>query len=143
IHAPSVCRKPVKPHEGQPVRVPEDQQPIVGYYRIGEVLTHVMFDSGSGTNMISADFVQAAKLPPIRQEQPVGLQLVLKGSRGSLNYGVNAPLEVGGVATKTYFDVAGIDKYDAILGTPFLRHHQAKIDFGNASITIGGKTYPS
>ncbi|KAF8594915.1 hypothetical protein BDV93DRAFT_407692, partial [Ceratobasidium sp. AG-I] len=83
-----------------------------------------------------------AKLWPIRLEQPVGLQLVLKSSQGSLHYGVNAPLEVEGVAMKTYFDVTGINKYYTILSTPFLQHHRAKINLGNASITIGGRTYP-
>ncbi|KAF8595539.1 hypothetical protein BDV93DRAFT_407619, partial [Ceratobasidium sp. AG-I] len=76
-------------------------------------------------------------------EQPVGLQLVLKGSRGSLNYGVNAPLKVGGVAMRSYFDVTGVNKYDAILGAPFLRHHRAMLNFNKPSIITAGRTYPT
>lgn len=143
IYAPGARRKPVRDADKQPARIPEEQLPIVGFYRIGGVLAHVMFDSGSGTNMISADFVRVAKLRPIRLERPVGLQLVLRGSRGQLNFGVNAPLELGPVPINTYFDVAGIDKYDAILGTPFLRQNRAMLDFSDPGLIIGGRRYQS
>lgn len=122
----------------QLVRVLEEQQPIVGFYRIGWVMAHVMFDSGLGTNMISADFICAAGLRLMKLDQPVGLQLALKGSRGQLNYGINAPVEIGIRAQETYFNVTGIDKYDAILGTLFLRKARAKLDFEVPLMIIDG-----
>jgi hypothetical protein len=41
-----------------------------------------------------------------------------------------------------YFDVANVDYYDVILGTPFLKRYNIKLDFaGSGQIIIGGKSY--
>ncbi|KAG8717624.1 hypothetical protein FRC09_013993 [Ceratobasidium sp. 395] len=57
VHAPASRCWQAPAGSSQPVQVAEDQQPITGYYCVGSVLVHVMFDSGSGTNMVSPEFV--------------------------------------------------------------------------------------
>ncbi|KAG8716564.1 hypothetical protein FRC08_009254 [Ceratobasidium sp. 394] len=143
VHNPAVRRRPAPSADGQPVRVPHEQRPITGYYRIGGTLAHVMFDSGSGTDMVSPEFVRATRLKPIELENPVGLQMALIGSRGKINFGLNASLEVGPVSRPHYFDVANIEKYDAILGLPFLKQAKAHLDFDTDEVVIDSTRLPS
>src|SRR6202000_903637 len=48
-------------------------------------------------------------------------------------------LEFASVTNSTYLDVANLDKYDSILGTPFLRRHGISLDFESQEIVIRGK----
>ncbi|KAG8790891.1 hypothetical protein FRC12_010769 [Ceratobasidium sp. 428] len=93
--------------------------------------------------MISPEFVRAAGLRPIKLEQPVGLQLMLIGSRGKLNYGLNAQTEIGERHKRLYYDIANIDKYDAVLGLPFLIGNKSSLDFESPALLITGKRYPT
>lgn len=49
LHSPS-------PVDGPPTCIPDDQRPLMGYFQVGGPLTHVMFDLGSGTNMVLPEF---------------------------------------------------------------------------------------
>ena len=72
-------------------------------------------------------------------EDPVTLQLGCVGSRSKINYGTEVDLEFASVTNSTYLDVANLDKYDSILGTPFLRRHGISLDFESQEIVIRGK----
>ena len=71
--------------------------------------------------MISPNFIRAAKIEPFPLDKPIGIQLVVTGSKSVINYGANANIKCEGKELKGYFDIINIDYYDAILGTPFLR----------------------
>ena len=43
--------------------------------------------------------------------------------------------------TKNYLDIANLDKYDCILGTPFLRKRGISLDFQFQDIVIRGKLH--
>jgi hypothetical protein len=81
-------------------------------------------------------------------EQPIALQLACIGSRSSINYGMNTTIKFGRKLYNEYFDVANVEYYDAILGTPFLRKLGITLDFtspgtvriGNESVPIGRKS---
>ncbi|KAG9123237.1 hypothetical protein FRC07_000065 [Ceratobasidium sp. 392] len=143
VHAPASCGRQAPAGNGQPVRVPEDQQPIMGYYRVGGVLAHVMFDSRSGTNMVSPEFVRATRLKPVELDNPVGLQMALIGSQGQINFGLNTQLKVGPYDRTHYFDISNIEKYDVLLGMPFLRRARACLDFSTNEVVIGTERLPS
>ncbi|KAF8596419.1 hypothetical protein BDV93DRAFT_428366, partial [Ceratobasidium sp. AG-I] len=117
----------------------ESQRPITGYFRIGPTLAHVLFDSGSEADMMSPEFVRATRIKPMVLENPVGLQLALIGSRGRINFGVNAPLAIGPVVGTHYFDVVNIEKYDVIIGSPFMRKHGISVDFKHNCVRIGSE----
>jgi hypothetical protein len=145
VHNPAVRRRPEpgpSDRAGQPIRVPEEQKPLTGYYRVGRVVAHVMFDSGSGTNMITPDFARATGLHPIQLEKPIGLQMALIGSQGRINYGITVPVEVGPVTRPMYFDIANIERYDVIMGTPFMKQHRVALDFTNNEVIIGSQRLP-
>jgi hypothetical protein len=52
-------------------------------------------------------------------------------------------LRFGSISEDTYFDLVNLDRYDCILGTPFLLKHGVILDFGRHSIRINGTDYPA
>ena len=46
-----------------------------------------------------------------------------------INYGTHATIKIGHKVVKGYFDIANVEHYDAILGTPFLRKMGIVLDF--------------
>ncbi|KAG8714999.1 hypothetical protein FRC09_017031 [Ceratobasidium sp. 395] len=143
VHAPASLRRQAPAGSGQPVPVPEDQQPITGYYRVGGVLEYIMFESGSSTDMVSPEFVRATRLKPVELDNPVGLQMALISSRGQINFGLNTQLKVGPYDRTHYFDIANIEKYNVLLSMPFLRKARAYLDFNANEVVIGTKRLPS
>jgi hypothetical protein len=61
------------------------------------------------------------------------------GSRSKINYASVANIKFASITIDTYLDIANLDKYDSILGTPFLRKHGISLDFENQEIVIRGK----
>ena len=70
--------------------------------------------------MISPDYVRATGIPTFKLESPVRLQLACVGSKSMISYGARSSIVFGNKHVEEYFDVANIDSYDVILGTPFL-----------------------
>jgi len=101
-----------------------------------EALT--MVDTGSTTNFVSPAFATVAKLATFMLESQLLLQLGCVGSRSTITHGVHVPVCLGHVTRDTYFDVANIDRYDCIIGLPFLRLHRVCLDFGEDTLQIEG-----
>ena len=49
-----------------------------------------------------------------------------------INYGTQATIKIGHKVVEEYFDIANVEYYDAILGTPFLRKTGIVLDFREA-----------
>ncbi|KAG9090447.1 hypothetical protein FS749_000528 [Ceratobasidium sp. UAMH 11750] len=143
VSTPVVQKRGAPSKGAQPNRIEENQKPITGYFKVGTTLAYVLFDSGSCIDMISPTFVRVANIMPIALEKPIGLQLTLKGSRGKCNFGVNTDLEIGPVKGTHYFDVVNIEKYDIIIGTPFMRQFGVSIDFSLDALNIKGTRVPN
>jgi hypothetical protein len=70
----------------------------------------------------------------------MALQLAVSGSRSKVNYGTWAPLNLGGLEETRYFDIANIDQFDMILGTPFLWTNGVSLVFeGDGAILHKGQ----
>nr|GAT56033.1 predicted protein [Mycena chlorophos] len=67
------------------------------------------------------------------------LQLGTAGSRAKIIHGANAEVRYGGVSSSEYMDVVNIDRFDAILGTKFMRKHAIALDFESNKIRQAGK----
>lgn len=122
-----------------PQRLDGEQLCLAAYIKLNGVKAYTLFDSGSTTDSISPDFTWVAQIPVKTLEGPVTLQLGCIGSRSKINYGTEVDLKFTSITSSTYLDVANLDKYDSILGTPFLRKHSISLDFESQEIVIRGK----
>ncbi|KIJ26559.1 hypothetical protein M422DRAFT_272383 [Sphaerobolus stellatus SS14] len=90
----------------------------------------------AGYFLVGATGIRIHKLP-----EPIGIQQAFQGSRAKLYYTATMDITVGQQMYTEMFDIANVDYYDVILGTPFLRRVKANIDFnGLGSIVINGET---
>ena len=77
-------------------------------------------------------------------EQPIALQLTCIGSQSMINYGTHATINVGHKVVEEYFNIANIEHYNTILGTPFLRKIGIILDFRSPGIIwIGNEVIPT
>ena len=112
---------------------------LAGYITINGVKAYTLFDSGSMTDAVSPDFARVSKVPILRLDKPATLLLGCSGSRSKINFATIAVVEFGSTTAKSYLDIANLDKYDCILGMPFLRKHGISLDFQFQEIVIHGK----
>ena len=73
--------------------------------------------------------------------KPVTLQLGCSGSRSKANIASVSSIEFGSIDVNMYLDIANLDKYDTILGTPFMRKHGIFLDFETQEIIICGRLH--
>jgi hypothetical protein len=120
----STIRRKVGFIDPQPKREAKYQQTINVLLNVGGIMANVLFDTGCTTEALSPEFARVAGLRPLELTQQMGLALAVKGSSSKLNFGTWADVTVGPIRnTTTYFDIINIDRYDAILGTPFMWKH--------------------
>jgi hypothetical protein len=139
---PRVYRNSMRKPEGtmtRPLRETAETMCLTAYIEINGVKAFTLFDAGSTTDSVSPDFTRVARLHVKTLEQPVTLQLGCVGSRSKINYGTEDEVHFASINCKTYMDVANIDRYDCIIGTPFMRKHGIALDFESDEIVIRGK----
>ncbi|KAJ7583104.1 hypothetical protein C8J56DRAFT_1054836 [Mycena floridula] len=76
-------------------------------------------------------------------ENPVNVALGTVGSRSKINFGTYCNVKYGPIDSKEYWDVLNIDRYDAIVGTMFMRQHGIALDFEHDVIRVKGKACPT
>lgn len=103
----------------------------------------VLFDSGSTTDSVTPEFAHIARMTQFRLDEQVTLQLGCVGSKSKISYGSHAPVDVLGTVERVYFDIVNIDRYDAILGTPFLERFKVCLDFQDRTVRIKGAIHPT
>ena len=92
---------------------------------------HCLKDIGCEGIMISPNFTHATGIVTKKLKNPVALQLACIGSKSTISYGATSTIAFGNQHIEEYFDVANIDYYDVILGTPFLRWLRITLDFAS------------
>ncbi|KAF8589372.1 hypothetical protein K439DRAFT_1274363, partial [Ramaria rubella] len=113
-------------------------QPLVGSLHIGGVRAHCLLDSGCEGVMLSPDFIHAVGIKMFELERPMGLQLACIGSKSTINYGAHTNIHFGEHNIEEYFNIANIDYYNTLLGTPFLHKLGISLDFrGEGCIHMG------
>ena len=125
--------------KSRPLQKCNYNQPISVFWEIGEIKAHCLIDSGCKGTKISPNFIRAAKIEPFLLDKPIGIQLVVTGSKSVINYGMNTIIKYEVRELKEYFNIINIDYYDALLGTPFLRKHEVIIDFVNNCLRLKDK----
>ena len=70
--------------------------------------------------------------------------LFRSGSRSMINYRTHVTIKIGRKVVKEYFDIANVEHYDVILGTPFLRKMGTVLDFRSPCMAwIGNEVIPT
>ncbi|EJD37457.1 hypothetical protein AURDEDRAFT_173428 [Auricularia subglabra TFB-10046 SS5] len=91
----------------------------------------------SNADFVSTTLVDQLKIPVRALETPIPVQLAVKGSRSKINVEVSTNFKYQQVDCEKRFDVANLDNYDLILGTPFLWQHQVMLGFNPTRVIIG------
>jgi hypothetical protein len=130
-------------HRTRPDRPRQENRTLSGYWEINGVKAHCLLDSGSEGVLLSPEFTRATGMKTFALEQPIALQLACIGSRSTINYGTNTTIKFGRKLYDEYFDVANVEYYDAILGTPFLRKLGIILDFSSpGTVRVGNESVP-
>jgi len=116
-----------------------DRHCMAALVKVNGLEAYALLDSGSTTVSITHNFACVAKLKVMQLENPVPLQLGTVGSRSMINYGARTCLELGPIIdSDAYLDVVNIDRYDMIIGTPFMRKYKLVLDFDHNTLSIRG-----
>jgi hypothetical protein len=127
----------------RPVVRSEDKECLATYMNVGGMDAWTLWDSGSTTTGITPTFAHIAEITVDTLLDPHILQLGTIGSRSVIKYGADVMVDVAGKIASTYVDVANFDRYDMIIGTPFMRAHKVILDFVDNVVIIDGKRMPA
>ncbi|KIJ37684.1 hypothetical protein M422DRAFT_259783 [Sphaerobolus stellatus SS14] len=131
----------VKIRTNRPTRSKNNLLTIAGYFLVGGTKACCLFDSGCEGIIMSSEFARATGIRMHKLPEPIGIQQAFQGSRAKLYYTATTDITVGQRTYTETFDIANVDYYDVMLGTPFLRRVKANIDFNElGSIVINGET---
>jgi len=121
----------------------EEKRCLATWVEINGLRAWTLWDSGSTTTGITPAFAELAKIPVDELEDPHVLQLGTVGSRSSIKYGADVNINIGEEKLPTYVDIANFDRYEMIVGTPFMRQHNVILDFEKGEIIFRGKRIPA
>jgi hypothetical protein len=110
------------------------------HVKVNGLDVYALLDSGCTMVSVTHDFARVAKLRVMQLENPVTLQLGTVGSRSMINFGAVSRLELGTINDdNAYMDVVNIDRYDMIVGIPFMRKHGFVLDFCQDLLFVRGQ----
>jgi hypothetical protein len=112
-------------------------EPIVIQININGEPARALLDTGSMADFISTTLADQLRLTKEVYEKPLSVQLATRGSRSKINCGTTVRLEYQSIDCDRRFDIANLDNYDVILGTPFLYQHQVAIGFNPSRVIVG------
>ena len=103
-----------------------------------EIMTNVMIDSGATDDFIDRDFCITNQLPLEKMKKPREIFVVdgKSSSAGPITHTTTVPMDIGTHREIVTFQVANLKKHKAILGMPWLRGHNPRIDWTNNTITF-------
>ena len=127
----------------RPVTKSEDKECLVTFVSMGGFDTWTLWDTGSTTTGITPTFAQVADITVFPLSNPHTLQLGTVGSRSTVNYGTETLVRAPGVNSTVYMDIANFDRYDMIIGIPFMRANRVHLDFEKDQVIVNGVATPA
>ncbi|KAG6859274.1 hypothetical protein C0995_010031 [Termitomyces sp. Mi166 len=122
----------------QPQYTPQEKECLVTYVEVNGHPVWTLWDSGSTTMGITPQFVHVNAIRVHELAEPLMLQLGTVRSRAMVQFGMEVKINVLGHPTKEYVDIANFDRYDMIIGTPFMRKNKVTLDFVNNEVIVNG-----
>ncbi|KZS88099.1 hypothetical protein SISNIDRAFT_418728, partial [Sistotremastrum niveocremeum HHB9708] len=111
--------------------------PLVLTAKINGHECQCLIDSGSLVDAISAKLADLLHLKLDAFEKPIPVGMAVSGSRAMINFSANVQFDCLTVSEQRRFDIANLDQYDLILGTPFLFQHKVTFGFNPFEVSIG------
>ena len=122
----------------RPAATSEEKECLATFVSVGGFDAWTLWDSGSTTTGITPTFAQVADIPVFPLSNPHTLQLGTVGSRSVVNYGAETEVAAPGMNGLVYMDIANFDRYDMIIGTPFMRTNKVHLDFEKDQVVVNG-----
>ena len=115
-------------------KVPE---PVVVLVKVNGHQIRALLDTGSMADFLSTTVTDQLDLRKEYYTKPLAVQLAVHGSRSKINCGTRVSFQYQDIDCERRFDIANLDNYDAILGTPFLFQHKVAIGINPPCVVIG------
>ena len=112
-------------------------EPLVVLIKVNGHQVRALLNTGSMADFLSMMVVDQLDLKKEYYTKPLSVQLAVHGSRSKINCGVKVNLQYQNINCEWRFNVANLDNYDAILGTPFLFQHKVAIGINPPCMVIG------
>ena len=122
---------------------PKDRKLITVLMEIGGHPALTLMDSGCTIEALSPAHVHLTNGKVYQLTDQHSLQLGTVGSRAKFNFGTTMKTSYGGIDEDVYFNIVNIDRYDAIVGTRFMRKHGIQLDFERGQVLIRGQSAPT
>ncbi|KAF7298562.1 Transposon Tf2-12 polyprotein [Mycena indigotica] len=129
-------------HE-RPSRAKRENHCLTAFVNINGQKAFTLFDSGCTTEALSPDFARIAQVEVFPIQSPVVLQLGTAGSKAKINHGTFVKVQYGPLRSEQYFDIVNLDRFDAIIGTKYMREHKISLDFEMDTVRIQGQPSPT
>jgi hypothetical protein len=114
-------------------------KPVVVEVEINGKRARALIDSGSLADFMSTTLADQLQVNKVALQKPLQLQLAVHGSRSKINFGATAAFRYQEINDNRSFDIANLDTYDIILGTPFLYQYQVMIGLNPTRVFLGSK----
>ncbi|KAG6895552.1 hypothetical protein C0992_000658 [Termitomyces sp. T32_za158] len=126
--------------------VPAGQRPVQGQAGSGPAGRDARYGPGLGQSAPKAMRDVPSRAGPPKAAfgggdagyKPLMLQLGTVGSHAVVQFGVEVKVKTSGQPTKEYVDIANFDRYDMIIGMPFMRKNKVLLDFVNNRVIVNG-----
>ncbi|KAG6883582.1 hypothetical protein C0992_008406 [Termitomyces sp. T32_za158] len=122
----------------QPHYTPQEKECLVTYVEVNGHPAWTLWDSGSTTMGIMPQFAHVNAIHVHELTEPLMLQLGTVGSRAIVQFSAEVKVKTSGHPTKEYVDIANFDRYDMIIGTPFMCKNKVVLDFVNNKVIVNG-----
>ena len=121
----------------------EDKECLATFVSMEGFKAWMLWDSGSTTTGITPTFAQVAEITVFPLSNLHMLQLGTVSSCSTVNFGTETLVTAPGVNSTTYMDIANFDRYNMIIGTPFMRANRVHLDFEHDWVVVNGVATPA
>ncbi|KAG6893401.1 hypothetical protein C0995_000637, partial [Termitomyces sp. Mi166 len=122
----------------RPQYTPQEKECLVTYVEVNGHPAWMLWDSGSTTTGIMPQFAHVNAICIHELSEHLMLQLGTVGSHAMVQFGTEVKIKASGHPTKEYVDIANFDRYDMIIGTPYMRKNNVILDFVKNEVVING-----
>lgn len=122
----------------RPITPPDEKACLVTYCKVDGHESWTLWDSGSTSTAITPAFADVAGIIAFPLQDPFMVQLGTVGSRAKITHGAEVMLQMPGHHELNYVDICNLDRYDMIVGTPFMHKYGVILDFETNHVRIKG-----